>query len=323
MPENPVGQQPESQQEIEEVATLFEERGALTEPGSLVEEPSFEYIHSSATRVAIEGFTIIPAVAIGLINVSELQRDTLIGAVAFRYGLSKRLEIGSKIPYVYRSESVREREINTGSTADVIRDSEGNDLGDLEFALHYQFNRTGSPIFIGNVRTKTRTGTDPFEVKREQLLAEDGTPIGEVFTEQPTGSGFWGVQPSITMIYPSDPAVLFANVSYLWNIKRDLGGMTGEVDPGDIVGLSFGLGFSVNDRTSFSIGYDHNVVFKSDIENDAGLEPVFDQIQVGTLLLGASQRLSKRANFTLSLGVGVTESAPDLQLAFRFPLRML
>ncbi|MEJ2033719.1 MAG: hypothetical protein P8Y63_11925 [Deltaproteobacteria bacterium] len=244
IPKEPVGQKPPPEKKTQEVVTLLEQRGALINKGGFVIEPSFDYIHSSATRVAIEGFTIIPAVAIGLIDVSELQRDTLIGAMAFRYGLTNWLEIGTRIPYVYRSENVRERAVNTGSSIDVIQGSEGNHLGDIEFGIHYQFNLTGSPVFIGNIRAKSRTGTDPFEVDRKLLLSEDGTPIGEIFTEQPTGSGFWGIQPSITMIYPSDPLVLYANVSYLWNIKRNVGGTFGEVDPGDIVGVSFGFAFS-------------------------------------------------------------------------------
>ncbi|MDA8165530.1 MAG: transporter [Desulfobacteraceae bacterium] len=322
IPDQPVGQAPPEKQ-AEEVA-IFPERGVLTPKGSLVVEPSFEYIHSSATQVAIEGFTVIPAVAIGLINVSELQRDTMTAALAFRLVVTNRLEVEAKVPYVYKVENVREREFSEGTPLDIITDSSGNDLGDVECAVHYQVNRGDHfPYLIANVRAKSRTGTDPFEVEREVLRANDGTPIGEVFKEQPTGSGFWGVQPSVTLIYPTDPAVLYFNVNYLWNVERNVGGDYGTVDPGDSAGVSFGMGFAVNERTSFSLGYDHSVVFKSSFEHDAGLEPVFNQIQIGTFLVGVSHRLSDRVNFNLSLGIGVTNEAPDVQLLFRLPVTVL
>lgn len=320
MPEKPVGKEP--QEDVGKNVAIFEERGVLSQKGTFIVEPSLEYIHSSSTRVAIEGFTIIPAITIGLINVNELQRDTLIGALALRYALTNRFEVETKIPYVYRHESIREREYNQPASVDILRDSEGHDLGDIECAIHYQLNRGrgGFPFLVANIRVKSRTGNDPFEVEREVLRDQNGTAIGEVFKEQPTGSGFWGAQSSLTIIYPTDPAVMYANISYLWNMKRDVNGGWGEIDPGDAVGASFGLGFAINDRTSFSLGYDHSTIFKSHFEQSSDIEAEFDQIQIGTFLVGVSHRLSTRTSFNLSVGMGVTDEASDLQVTMRFPV---
>ncbi len=320
MPEKPVGKEP--RQDGGRTVAIFEERGVLTSKGTFIVEPSLQYLHSSSSRVAIEGFSVIPAITIGLINVSELQRDTFIGALAFRYGLTTRLEVEAKIPYVYRDESIREREFSQPSSSDIIQNSEGNDLGDIEFAIHYQLNRGkgGFPYLVANIRVKSRTGNDPFEVEREILQDSNGTEIGEVFKEQPTGSGFWGVQPSLTIVYPTDPAVLYANISYLWNIERNVGDGFGRIDPGDAVGVSFGLGFAINDKTSFSLGYDHSTILKSSFSNSSGTDAQFDQIQIGTFLVGLSQRLTKKTTFNLSLGMGVTDEASDLQLTMRFPI---
>ena len=86
-----------------------------------------------------------------------------------------------------------------------------------------------------------------------------------------TGSGFWGVQGSLSMLYPTDPAVLFANVSYLYNQGRDIdqtyGAVTvGQVDPGDSIGFGFGFGFALNPRFSFSLGYSHSYVLETETE---------------------------------------------------------
>src|SRR5690606_37563086 len=165
------------------------------------------FVHSSSLDVSIEGFTIIPAVAIGLIDVSETERDTSTSALALRYGLTSRVELGLKIPYIYREQRVRRRDILEGTDLDAVTDSDGEGLGDIEFGINYQFNTTdrGRPFFIGDIKVKARTGKDPFEVERREILDEEGNRIGDVLLEQPTGSGFRAVQASFTMIYPSDP----------------------------------------------------------------------------------------------------------------------
>lgn len=319
----PVGQAPEEQQP--EVPEVFEERGALTADGSLIVEPAFEYSHSSANRVAIEAFTIVPSIAIGIIDVREVRRDTLIAALTFRYGLTNRLEMELRLPYVYREDEVRQRALLEPATGDTITDSDGSDIGDVEAALHYQFNSGigGGPYFIGNLRAKSRTGTDPFEVDREFIRADDGTIIAERLTEQPTGSGFWSVQPSLTVIYPTDPAVLYGNVGYTLNLERDLGARFGRIDPGDFINFNFGMGFGINESTSFSLGYDHTVVLETDREAAGDIETEFDMLQVGTFLVGFSHRVSDETSLNLSLGVGVTEDSPDVQLSLRVPIRFL
>ena len=304
-----------------DVADIFDERGALTPRGKWIFEPSLGYTHSTATQVAIEGFTVLPSIAVGLIEVSEVQRDTLTGSFTLRYGLTNRLEIETKVPYVYKRQQKRGREIARGTALDTIVSSDGNNAGDIELSIRYQLNQVkpGAAYYLGNLRVKARTGKDPFEVARKDILNDEGDKIGEVLAEQPTGSGFWGVQPSLTVIYPTEPAVLFGNINYLFNLERDLGGDTGKVDPGDAFGFNFGMGFAVNSRTSFSLGYDHSIVFKTDIENDTGLEPIFDKIHIGSLLFGLSHRGGKGRSMSLSLGIGATEQAPDIQLSIKTP----
>lgn len=319
----PVGEAPPEDASGPDAASVLDERGLLTPHGSWVIEPSLQYNQVSTLTVAIDGFTLIPALAVGLIDVSEVQRDTVTAALSFRVGLTPRIELGVRLPYVWRHESLRGREVLVGSDLDRIVSSRGEGLGDVELGLHYQFNRTvtGKPFFIGNLRAKSRSGTAPYEVESRQIRNDAGAVIGEVLTEQPTGSGFWSVQPSLTMIYPTDPAVIFANVGYLANLKRDIGQGRGWIDPGDAFGLSFGLGLALNDRVATSLAYDHNVVFRTRREFDAGLDPVFDRFHVGTLLWGLSHRLSSRMTLNVSTGIGVTGSAPDVQLAIRLPVR--
>ena len=116
------------------VAPLFDQPGILTQPGHYVLEPSLQYGYSSSNRVALVGYTVIPALLIGLIDVREVKRNTLTAALTGRWGLTRRLEVEMKVPYVYRSDDSISREIFTGSASERAFNSSGRDIGDIEFA---------------------------------------------------------------------------------------------------------------------------------------------------------------------------------------------
>ncbi|WP_293618503.1 transporter [Salinisphaera sp.] len=320
----PVGVAPEDELQPAEATEVLDTRGVLTPKNSLIFEPSLSMSYSSSNRVAIEAFTIIPAIAVGLIDVREVRRETLTAAAAFRYGITDRFEIEARVPYVWRRDEVRQRALLEPTSDDVIIDSDGDGIGDIEAALHYQLNMPdpGNAYYIGNLRVKSRTGDDIFEVEREFVM-DDDVIVGQRLAEQPTGSGFWALEPSLTFILPTDPAVFFGNIGYTWNFERDVGGDIGRVDPGDFLNLSFGMGFGVNEKTSFSMGYDHTVVFDTEYKDLEATQNVeFDRVHVGNLLLGFSHRFSKTRSLNISLGIGVTEEAPDVQLTLKMPLKL-
>lgn len=288
-----------------EIAPIFEQPGVLTEHGKFVLEPSLQYSYSSNNRVALVGYTVIPALTVGLIDVRTVNRSTFIGALTARYGVTNRLEVEAKMPYVYRSDSTVTRPFNSGSAQDSVFNADGNGLGDIEFAARYQFNDGGAdrPYYIGGLRVKTRTGKDPFEVEID--------PATNLQRELPTGSGFVGVQPSLTVIYPSDPAVFFGGINYLANIKRN------GVEPGNAFGFNFGMGLALNEKASFSVGYDHTIIER--LKQNGVFATGATTTQLASLLFGYSYRVSNDKTVNLSLGAGLTKDTPDLQLTLRVP----
>ena len=311
-----------------QVATIFEQPGVLTPRGKFVFDPSIQYSYSSSNRVALVGYTVIPALLIGLIDVREVKRNTFTGTLTARYGLTNRFELEAKLPYVYRSDSSISREVATGpggTSVDSVFEASGKGIGDVEFAARYQFNDGGldKPYYIGTLRLKTRTGKDPFEVVTDRTLP-GGTATG-LQVELPTGSGFFGIQPGVTFLYPSDPAVFFGSLSYLHNIKRtgvvrktNVGDEElGMVEMGDIFGFNFGMGLALNERSSFSIGYDHSSVGKTKINGTAAAASV--RVQLGTLLLGFAYRLNDKTTLNVSVGAGLTRDTPDITLTLRLP----
>lgn len=323
----PVGQAPDEASRRPELAPIFEQPGVLTPKDKYVLEPSLQYSYSSSNRVSLVGYTIIPAILIGAIDIREVRRTTVTASLTGRVGVSNRFELEAKVPYVYRADTGIGREFLQGaSTNSTIFDSTGKGLGDVELTGRYQFNDGGldRPYYIGSLRFKSRTGTDPFEVPTSKTVL--GFRNDGIQTELPTGSGFYGLQPALTMLYPSDPAVFFGTISYLHTLSRgnvtrntDLGPeVLGKVAPGGIFGFNFGMGLGLNEKSSFSIGYDHASVGKTKVQGQTAPDSV--RVQLGTLLLGYSYRLSEKRALNVSLGAGLTRDTPDVTLTVRIPI---
>ncbi|MGB7755518.1 MAG: hypothetical protein WBL23_05600 [Salinisphaera sp.] len=322
-PETVVGQAPSTEATHQpDTAAVSQQTGVLTPRGHVVLEPSLEYQYSSDNQVSLIGYTVIPAITIGLIDVRKVNQSTLIGALTARYGLTNRLEFEIKAPYVYRERQSSARPLATPSSQKEVFNANGNDIGDVEVALRYQFNQGGPsmPYFIGGLRGILPTGKSPFDVKYAPASSSQAGTLTQ--EELPTGAGFYGVQPSLTAIYPSDPVVFFGGVSYLHYFASDINksiGSTyiGHVDPGDQIQFNFGMGLALNDRASFSLGYQHTIVEKTKYNGSS--PPGAISTQLGQLLVGYSYRLGQSTSLNVSLGAGITSDTPDVDINFRLP----
>ncbi|AOY89825.1 hypothetical protein BKP64_17540 [Marinobacter salinus] len=309
-----------------DIASITSDRGIVTRPGRFTIEPSFSHAHSNATQVAVEGYTVIPALLVGLINISEIQRDIFVGALSLKYGFTSRFEAAVRVPYLSIQEDLREREAFEGTPVDTLRESSGEGLGDVELSVRYQLNDglDGWPYIIGVVRVKTPTGDSPYDVDQKIIEDSGGNPIGIELEERPTGSGFWSFEPGFSFIYPSDPAVLYGSLSYVYTLKDDKGYENGlTVNPGDVIRYGFGMGFAFNERTSFSLGYDHSIIRKTTYERDIDLfGATFDSIQIGSLSFGLSQKISSSTTLSLTVSIGVTENAPNSEITLKLPISL-
>jgi hypothetical protein len=328
-----VGQAPKRDSKPPEVAPIFESPGVLTARGKLVLEPSFQFGYSSSNRVALVGYTIIPALLVGLIDVREVKRNTSTATLSGRYGLTNRTELEMRIPYIYRSDSTVSREIFSGSAVERVFDVSGRALGDVELSVRHQLNDGGAdkPYYVAGLRLKTRTGHDPFEVVTDcvrRCVGENASGTG-LPLDLPTGSGFYALQPSLTWLYPSDPAVLFGSISYLHNFQRKnlsrrvLDGEwepLGTIKPGAVIGFNFGVGLALNEKTSISFGYDHSSIART--RQNGAPSPGSVRTQLGTLLVGFSYRLNPKRTVNVSVGAGLTRDTPDVSLLLRVPTSM-
>lgn len=325
-----VGVAPVEEPQAPKVAQLFEQPGILTPPGKFALEPSFQYGYSSSNRVALVGYTVIPALLIGLIDVREVKRNVMTAALTGRWGLTNRLEAEVKLPYVYRSDSTISREIFTGSASDRVFNTSGSSVGDIELGMRYQLNQPqgNNPYMIGSLRFKSRTGKDPFEVVTDCVTRCIGNTTGTGLPmELPTGSGFYSLQTGLTWLLPADPAVFFGGFSYTHNFARNnvsrrvQGGereFIGTVKPGYVVGINFGMGLALNELSTFSIGADLNSIAKTSQNGAAVAGSV--RTQLASLLLGYSYRISPKTTVNVTVAAGLTPDTPNFTLTVRVPV---
>lgn len=336
----PVGQQQqaqarkEAQSEARKVAALSDDvAGILTPRGTLTLEPSIKYAVTSTDRVFLEGFgpLVLPSFFLGIIDIRETDRKSAIAAVTARYGISNRLQVEAKVPYVWRDDSTRSRPITKALFSDDVFEANGDGIGDIELAVDYQFNdgTGGWPFTTGSLRVKTPTGTDPYSVDTfnvtiddpdnpgDCLRGDDGQCLIQRFPKElATGTGTWSVQPSVTFLYPTDPAVFYGTLDYSFNLEEDFGRDIGTINPGDAFGISGGMGFGINDRSSFSLGFS----YKHGLETEQnGVEINGSDYDIGQVAIGYSFRWSQDTNINMSVGIGVTDDAQDFEMTLRVP----
>ena len=295
----------------EEYGIVAEAGGVLIGKGSLLVEPALQYTHIESQRLDITGFTVLPSLVVGLLQVQKIRRDILTPSMTFKYGILDPLEFDLKIPY-----SLRKDDYNIGSGASTeSKSASDSGIGDVEGSFLWQLAREkgARPDIIANLRVKSDTGEDPFGLATETI---QGIPVPE--DQLPTGSGFWAVEPSFTFVYTTDPAVVFFNLGYFWHIERSIDNV-GKVDPSDSFNFSVGSSFALNDKFILSTAYEQKWFTEASID---GNKQEDTDINIGSIVFGGSYVTSDKSSINLSISIGMTPDSPDTQLNLRYSYRL-
>lgn len=307
--------------------------GVLTPRGSFVIDPSLEYDYSAQNQLTLNGFTILPGITFGQLLIARRQQSLLTPALTLRYGVTNRLELSAKIPYVYGySESVTQsvlQQNSSGTTVNVLAPSaHAAALGDIQVGASYQFNSGGpaTPIFIGNAIFKTATGTSPFSMPIYTVNDPNGGILAGIQKEVPTGTGFYAIEPSLTVLYPTAPGIVFGNLLYIHNFGRTVdvqdpsGGpaISARARPGDAVAATFGIGFALNDQATFTLSYQQEHVFGASFNNAPVKGSAYD---FGTFNFGVGYQISKSAMINVGVGIGAGPDAPAAKILVDMPIQ--
>ncbi|SFT60035.1 Putative MetA-pathway of phenol degradation [Halomonas saccharevitans] len=291
-------------------------------------EPGINYSYSDRSQLALRGFLALDAIFLGEINVDAVESHITTFDLSTRYGLTNRLEVGLNLPFVYRSTTYQ----SIGDDFSTEKNSETSvdeaDLGDISLSLSYRLlpETSTRPDVVLNLGVRAPTGTDPYGVD----VREDPNSNLNVPTELPTGNGVWGVNTGVSVLKTLDPAIVFANLGYTYNLEESFddisasdGDQPGDVKLGDTIRAGFGTAFALNESFSLSLSYSHEYIQKSETTQDGVTsEVVGSDANVGVLNLGGTYALNDSTSIVTSLGVGLTDDASDISLTFRMPFQM-
>jgi hypothetical protein len=317
LPTGPVGEAPKDAEKPPQVIqSLPEGLAVLTPRNSFVVTPSVEFTHTSNDRLVYRGVVIVPGINIGEVDASSDSRNILSAVADIRYGLTSRLELEARIPFVWSDDraTVLSQGPAGSATQSIYLQDAG--IGDVEVGARYQINKglDDWPIFLANARFKTDTALGPFDIKRD--------PAG-IAQQVALGSGFMGLEGGFSVLKLTDPAVLFGSVNYIYNLPKDINQtigsvLVGRVEPSNSISATMGFGFSVNPDFSFSMGYEHSYVLPQYTELGTTQQQT-TSLQVGALTLGMAYRLSPSLSFNTNFEFGVTSDAPDMRVVFSMP----
>jgi hypothetical protein len=308
-PEEEVRPEPERIRE-----ELLIEAGAVLLPkGTLQLEPSIDYTHVSTDRVAIAGFTIFEAIIIGTIRVDELDRDIITAALDGRYGVTDRLQVEGRVPYVYRNDT---EILGVGTIQEQELTIDGYDIGDVEFGVSYQVlkQRGYIPGTVLRLRGRVPTGNSAFDIDT-QLVEIAGREQARL-SEAPTGSGFLAVEPGYTVIWRVDPVAFFSGGSYTFNLERDQGEF-GTVNPGDSIEVFAGLNIAVSDVIGLNFSFVNQITMDTEVE---GVTQVGTEANDARLAVGSSIGLTPNMAVLVSASAGLTDESPDFSFIVSLPM---
>jgi len=281
--------------------------GLLLPPGTIEIDNTTSYFSSSSDRLSVNGFALLPVLVVGDITSQRVRKDLLLPTFTTRLGLPHRFQFESYIPYGYQLN-------RTVDTNNVQTSQSSFGLGDIAFGLSRQltFEKGRVPDLLANVRFKTTTGIDSFNLNSSQTAL---------------GTGFYAVQGNLTAAKSNDPVVFFGNLSYTANLNgthmipdaNNPGQMIpGHFEPGNAIGFSLGSILALNPETSMTVGWDQRFTRATTLNGQ--VIPASYLVE-GSLRMGASYLYAPGRTIDLSFGVGLTPDTPNLQFSVGFPLR--
>ncbi|MBV9017783.1 MAG: hypothetical protein JO058_19210 [Alphaproteobacteria bacterium] len=324
----PSAEQQQARQVVETAPTLSTVGGVLTPKGQIVIDPSIEYDYWSQNQLGVNGFQIIPGITFGNIFVTRFEQNITTAAVTVRGGVTDQLELNAKFPFVYNAGSTASL-IPVGPNAELLSVSaNGVGIGDIQFGASYQFNsgQNGWPIFVGNFLFKTATGISPFDLPIITVNDPNGQFLAGTPSKLATGTGFYALEPSVTVLLPTAPGVLFANLQYLHDLERTQpirdrqGGPPTPVklQPGESPSVTFGIGFALNDRAALTLSYQQTHVFTAYADG----QPITGSpYSFGTFNFGLGYQISQALRLNLSVGIGAGPNTPAAKVLIELPYK--
>jgi hypothetical protein len=291
--------------------------GLMVHRGAGELEIRHSFSHFSRSTVVVDGVAMLPVMVVGEIGVERTRRDLLITSLAMHYGLRDNLEAEVKFPFRYHTERRSVPEANPPQEQTVT----GVGLSDIDMALYYQLprGRNAPARYVVSAGLKTASGRDQFNIDPD--------------TQVPLGSGFMGTRFGVSSVRVIDPAALYWNASFTYNLqRRNVRIVTEEADtgdkvvnyvnlkPGNSIDIGGGMAYALNPQLSFNTGL--AVSFTTATASQAIDKPQWNKlansaVTSATLRLGIVYANGGKRPLDLAVNMGLTDDSPDFTLECR------
>lgn len=290
------------QENLEEVFTASEQQYSLVKKGSYSGTYDLEYSYYRDTQIdlALDDSSS----TIERLRIEDNSNHNITNTFTVQYGVLDNLTLTASLPLVAKS--------------DVIKDTTTAGLGDISFGARWEpfpLKQGRLPLILfGSLSTKT--GDSPYEVNST--------------TELSTGKGYYSIGAGASTRKYIDPVVLFASFSANYGFEEtDINQMRGNdrkltsFDPGISGGFAFGYAYSFNYDVSMTMSYLQSFNTGSEYRFHTGESSEPADQSSASLSISLGVRVSPETIVNGSVGIGLTEDAPDISLGLSFPLDFL
>lgn len=285
---------------LQEVFTSNERQYSLIKTGVFSSYYDIDYTYYRDSRIDLA--TSDSTSALARLRVEEDANHTLTNTFTVQYGFLDNLTLSTSIPLMAKK--------------DLLQDTTTAGLGDISFGARWEpfpLKQGRLPLVLfGNLSTKT--GDSPYEIGIDELS---------------TGKGYYSAGVGASTRKYIDPVVLFSSVSANYGLKETglnqlRGSRTLEsFDPGLSGGFSFGFAYSFNYDVSLTMSYQQsfNTGAKFYFKNGESYQSADQSSAMLSFALGV--RVSPETIVNGTVGIGLTEDAPDVSLGLSFPLDII
>ncbi|EXH62168.1 metA-pathway of phenol degradation family protein [Acinetobacter baumannii 1471012] len=285
---------------LQEEFTSNERQYSLIKKGVISSYYDLDYTYYRDTRIDLA--LSDNSSQLNRLRVEEDANHTLTNSFTLQYGVLDNLTLSATLPFVAKSE--------------IIRDTTTAGLGDISFGARWEpfpLKQGRLPLVLfGSLSTKT--GDSPYEIGLDELS---------------TGKGYYSVGVGASTRKYIDPVVLFASASANYGFKESgLNQARGSrtltsFDPGISGGFSFGFAYSFNYDVSLTMSYQQSFNMDAEFQFENGESYKSPDQSSAMLSFALGVRVSPETIVNGTVGIGLTEDAPDISLGLSFPLDIL
>ncbi|TDM61112.1 hypothetical protein C5B72_16755 [Acinetobacter sp. KU 011TH] len=282
---------------LQEVFTSNERQYSLIKRGVFSAYYDLDYTYYRDTRIDLA--LADNSSQLNRLRIEEDANHTLTNSFTVQYGVLDNLTLSATVPFVAKSE--------------IVRDTTAAGLGDISLGARWEpfpLKQGRLPLVLfGNLSTKT--GDSPYEIGLDELS---------------TGKGYYSVGVGASTRKYIDPVVLFASASANYGFKETgLNQARGSrtltsFDPGISGGFSFGFAYSFNYDVSLTMSYQQSFNMDAEFQFEKGEAYKSPDQSSAMLSFALGVRVSPETIVNGTVGIGLTEDAPDVSLGLSFPL---